>query len=191
MERGSLILVLGGARSGKSALAEKLAASSNDVVYVATAYVKDEEMVKRVEKHQSRRPSGWRTVEAPIDLVDTVATEGSKADTLLIDSLGMWLSNLLEHHLSGKELNYDENELMMEKILLKVKELALMANKVKSRVILVTDEVGMGLIPPYPLGRMYRDLLGSANQEMARFADNVYFVVAGLPITLKGSILEE
>ncbi|CEP68695.1 Cobinamide kinase/cobinamide phosphate guanyltransferase [Moorella glycerini] len=186
MGYGSLIMVTGGARSGKSRLAEELAvAGSEKVVYLATATVGDAEMAARVDMHRRRRPADWQTVEAPLAVTEAVAREGQRAGTILLDSLGMWISNLLSQETTEAEDSWEKNTAAIEAIMVKVRELAVVARQVPARVIIVTEEVGMGLIPPYPLGRVFRDLLGLANQEIARQADQVYLVVAGLPLVLK------
>ncbi|QGP93451.1 Bifunctional adenosylcobalamin biosynthesis protein CobU [Neomoorella glycerini] len=186
MGYGSLIMVTGGARSGKSRLAEELAAAGGaKVVYLATATVGDAEMAARVDMHRRRRPAGWQTVEVPLAVTEAVAREGQRAGTIILDSLGMWISNLLSQETIEAEDSWEKNIAAIEAIMVKVRELAVVAWQVPARVIIVTEEVGMGLIPPYPLGRVFRDLLGLANQEIASRADRVYLVVAGLPLVLK------
>ncbi|WP_406678492.1 bifunctional adenosylcobinamide kinase/adenosylcobinamide-phosphate guanylyltransferase [Moorella sp. ACPs] len=192
MGYGSLIMVTGGARSGKSRLAEELAAAGGEkVVYLATAVVGDAEMAARVEMHRRRRPAAWLTVEAPLAVTEAVAREGRRAGTILLDSLGMWLSNLLSQEAAGAGDSWEKSTAVVEAIMVKVRELAAVARQVPARVIIVTEEAGMGLIPPYPLGRVFRDLLGLANQEIARRADQVYLVVAGLPLVLKDNKANE
>ncbi|GEA15291.1 MAG: adenosylcobinamide kinase / adenosylcobinamide-phosphate guanylyltransferase [Moorella sp. (in: firmicutes)] len=192
MGYGSLIMVTGGARSGKSRLAEELAAAGGEkVVYLATATVDDAEMAARVDMHRRRRPAAWLTVEAPLAVTEAVAREGRRAGTILLDSLGMWLSNLLSQEAAGAGDSWEKSTAAVEAIMVKVRELAAVARQVPARVIIVTEEAGMGLIPPYPLGRVFRDLLGLANQEIARRADQVYLVVAGLPLVLKDNKANE
>ncbi|MDN5325767.1 MAG: adenosylcobinamide kinase / adenosylcobinamide-phosphate guanylyltransferase [Moorella sp. (in: firmicutes)] len=187
MERGPLIMVTGGSRSGKSSLAENLAGEAGgEVVYLATAIVKDEEMAARVALHRNRRPASWRTIETPLEVIETIKQEGRQADTLLLDSLGMWLSNLLNDYHYQVENDREQREELVAKITARARELAITAYQVRARVIVVTEEVGLGLVPSHPLGRLFRDLLGLANQELARRADRVYLVVAGLPVVLKG-----
>ncbi|WP_258360463.1 bifunctional adenosylcobinamide kinase/adenosylcobinamide-phosphate guanylyltransferase [Moorella sulfitireducens (nom. illeg.)] len=186
MERGPLIMVTGGARSGKSRLAEELAAAGGgQVVYLATATVGDAEMAARVAAHRCRRPPEWLTVEAPLDVPKALAREGRRVDTILLDSLGMWLSNLLSRETGGAGDGGEMSTAVVEGFMARVRELAAVAREVPARVIIVTEEAGMGLVPPYALGRVFRDLLGLANQEIARRADRVYLVVAGLPLVLK------
>ncbi|BCV21175.1 bifunctional adenosylcobinamide kinase/adenosylcobinamide-phosphate guanylyltransferase [Moorella sp. Hama-1] len=185
-ERGPLIMITGGNRSGKSSLAEEMAARARgEVIYLATATVSDAEMAARVARHRRRRPASWRTVEAPLEVTAVVKREGQEATTLLVDSLGMWLTNLLGNYDGEEAGSQEQQEKIIEGIMVKVRELAAAAREARARVIVVTDEVGLGLVPPYPLGRLFRDLLGLANQELARQADAVYLVVAGLPVVLK------
>ncbi|MGI9860320.1 bifunctional adenosylcobinamide kinase/adenosylcobinamide-phosphate guanylyltransferase [Moorella naiadis] len=189
-ERGPLIMITGGSRSGKSSLAEELAGrAGGEVVYLATATVDDAEMAARVARHRRRRPACWRTVEVPLEVAAAIEQEGARAVTLLMDSLGMWLTNLLGSYDGEGAGSQDEQEKIIAGIMAKVQELAVAARQARARVIIVTDEVGLGLVPPYPLGRLFRDLLGLANQELARQADTVYLVVAGLPVVLKGEDL--
>lgn len=169
-----LTLVLGGARSGKSAYAEKLAASTgNQVIYIATAEVRDEGIKKRVSLHRQSRPSEWRTVESPLHLASTL--EGLTNDdsvTILLDCLTMWVTNLLcaeDKSLISKEVNALMN---------------LLPN-LACDVILVSNEVGLGVIPMGELTRNYVDTAGKLHQEIAELADNVVLVVAGLPIAIK------
>ncbi|WP_338834844.1 Bifunctional adenosylcobalamin biosynthesis protein CobU [Moorella humiferrea] len=192
MERGPLIMVTGGARSGKSRLAEELAAAGGGrVVYLATAVIGDDEMAARVAAHRRRRPPGWLTVEAPLAVIEALAREGKRADTILLDSMGMWLNNLLGGLQQGEASDGDEDyDAVIENIMNLVRNLVVTAWEVPARVIIVTEETGLGLVPPYPLGRLFRDLLGLANQEIASRADRVYLVMAGLPLILKDLLSE-
>ena len=161
--------MLGGARSGKSHFAERLAAElPAPIVYVATARALDEEMAERIAHHRARRSPDWRTVEVRTDLAAHVASDSR---TVLIEDLTLLLSNHMEVDTSTAEV-------------LTVREvedvLALSMN-----VILVSNEVGMGLVPETPLGRAFRDALGRVNQHAASLCAEVYFVVAGLPLRMK------
>lgn len=169
-------LVTGGTRSGKSSFAEKLAAASGKkVIYIATATVEDEEMARRVENHRARRPPDWKTVEEPLEVAGVVAGYSSPDNLILIDCLALYLSNLLL-----KTGNAEEN-----RILASIRNLCETITHSSSDVIIVTNEVGWGLVPTHPLGRVYRDLLGTANQLMASAADRVYLVVCGLAVEIK------
>lgn len=162
-------LVLGGARSGKSRYAEGLAAKVRGVKhYIATAEAFDAEMQERIAAHRAQRGDGWETHEAPLDVVRALRECG--ADFVLLDCVTVWLGNLLHH---GHEWQGAVTELCA----------ALKAGK--GRVVVVSNEVGMGLVPDTPLGRTFRDAQGRANQQLAAVADEVAFVVAGLPLWLK------
>ena len=162
------VLVLGGARSGKSLYAERLAGECGEpVVYVATARASDAEMAERIAHHRARRPKTWRTVEASLHL----PTDGGDAATVVVEDLTLLLSNHMEIDRESAEHN-STNE--VNGVL-----------KLAAHVILVTNEVGMGLVPEYPLGRHFRDALGRLNQAVAAACDEVYLIVAGLPLRLK------
>jgi adenosylcobinamide kinase / adenosylcobinamide-phosphate guanylyltransferase len=162
--------VLGGARSGKSAFAEKLASDmGGPVLYVATATAGDDEMAERIAHHRARRPSEWRTLEAPIRVHHATATALDTTATVLVEDLTLLLSNLLDAP-DAEQTAIGEVERLLQ---------------LPANVILVSNEVGMGLVPPYPLGRVFRDALGRLNQVAAAGADEVYLVVAGLPVILK------
>jgi adenosylcobinamide kinase / adenosylcobinamide-phosphate guanylyltransferase len=186
-----LTLVLGGARSGKSRYAQSLCDSAFSVIYVATARVEensgDHEMLKRIARHRSDRPSQWRTVEEPLDLAHAVSESPIDA-TLLVDCATLWISNLMwEFREKSAE---EQNRLILAEVdnligaVLRRADSA--AGKVAAgEVIIVSNEVGSGLVPEHPVARAFRDLQGFANQRLAQAADNVVFIVAGLPLRLK------
>jgi adenosylcobinamide kinase / adenosylcobinamide-phosphate guanylyltransferase len=168
----ALTLVLGGARSGKSRYAERLvetAAAAGS--YCATAEPGDAEMAARIAAHRARRGAFWQTIEAPLDLAAVVAAEAAPAHPLLVDCLTLWLSNLM---LAGAAI--DEEFAVLRRAL----------SAAAGPVVLVANEVGLGLVPETPLGRRFRDAAGRLNQEIAAIADRVVFVAAGLPLVLKG-----
>ncbi len=184
MGRGKLIFIVGGARSGKSSFAEQLAASiSEDVTYIATAETLDDEMFRRVVIHRFARPQNWRTIEESTYLVNTVKEWGSKTDVLLIDCLTLWLSNLLldENRLKSS-IPWAKKESF---IINEVKRLAEVTGEVEATVIIVANEVSLGIVPDNRIGRAFRDVAGVANQIIAKAADEVYLTVAGLPIEIK------
>ena len=171
---GQHVLVLGGARSGKTAFAEKLAMQSGArPAYLATAEALDAEMRDRVRSHQRQREGRFATIEEPILLGATLKMAAAKHDVVLVDCLTLWITNLLG---AGDDVAGAVDEL--------TRTLTAIDN---SRVILVSNEVGLGIVPDNPLARSFRDLAGSTHQRLAEICGDVYFVVAGLPITLKGA----
>ncbi|HEY8873666.1 MAG TPA: bifunctional adenosylcobinamide kinase/adenosylcobinamide-phosphate guanylyltransferase [Stellaceae bacterium] len=167
-----LILVLGGARSGKSRYAERLVeAAAAAGTYCATAEAGDAEMAARIAAHRSRRGAFWRTVEAPLALAATIRAEADPERPLLIDCLTLWLSNLM---MAGAPIDEEFATLRMA------------LRDAAGPIVLVANEVGLGLVPETPLGRDFRDAAGRLNQEIAALADRVVFVAAGLPLVLKG-----
>jgi adenosylcobinamide kinase/adenosylcobinamide-phosphate guanylyltransferase len=166
------VLVLGGARSGKSAYAERLVCESGlDAVYLATATPGDHEMEERISEHRSRRGHKWRTVEAPDALETTLEREAGEGRAVLVDCLTLWLTNIL---LAGADTEA------------RSRSLAETAQKASGLRVFVSNEVGLGLVPDTPLGRRFRDAHGRLNQTMAAAADKVVFMAAGLPLVLKG-----
>jgi adenosylcobinamide kinase/adenosylcobinamide-phosphate guanylyltransferase len=172
-----LELILGGARSGKSRLAERLASASGlDVVYIATSQPLDTEMQARVDMHRSRRPQGWGLVEEPLALAQVLRENASPDRCLLVDCLTLWLTNLL--------LQNDSLRLMQER-----DALLDCLNELPGRVLMVSNETGMGVVPLGELTRRYVDEAGWLHQALAERADRVTFCVAGLPMVLKGEAL--
>ena len=165
-------LVLGGARSGKSTFAESLVRRHSRQVYIATAERVDDEMVRRIEAHRRQRGSGWRTLEVPLDLADAIRQEGAPQVCLLVDCLTVWLGNLMHH---GQRIDAAQDGL-----------LDALAG-VPGPVVLVANEVGLGIVPDNAAARAFRDHAGRLNQAVARLATRVYFVAAGLPVLLKGT----
>jgi adenosylcobinamide kinase / adenosylcobinamide-phosphate guanylyltransferase len=184
----NLTLLLGGARSGKSATAERLAlASGAPVLYVATAQIGDEEMAERVARHVARRPVEWRTLEAPLNLAAALCNTARADETVLIDSIDVWLSNALLAALGNLDAAAIPRALAREieaRVLSEVADLCAWATARTATVLLVSSEVGSGVVPPYPLGRVFRDLLGSVNQALATAAGDVLLVIAGIPVDL-------
>jgi adenosylcobinamide kinase/adenosylcobinamide-phosphate guanylyltransferase len=164
-------LVLGGARSGKSALAEAMARETGlSRVYLATAQAFDHEMSERIARHRADRGDGWRTVEAPLDLVAALDAADSHKNVILIDCLTLWLSNVL---LAGRDVEAA------------CADLAARLSALRAPVVCVSNEVGLGIVPDNALARRFRDAQGRLNQQVAQRADAVAFVAAGLPVTLK------
>ena len=180
-----LTVILGGARSGKSSYAERLAAThGTHVLYIATAQAWDNEMTERIANHRAQRPATWQTVEAPIkvgEAIDTALQNQPQIDLVLVDCLTLLASNLLI------TLPDDATETSAMAILMpEIDALLESYNRCAGEFIVISNEVGLGIVPPYPLGRLYRDALGRANQQLAAIADEVIFMVAGLPMVLKG-----
>jgi adenosylcobinamide kinase/adenosylcobinamide-phosphate guanylyltransferase len=165
------LLVLGGARSGKSAFAEaRVVASGLDRVYLATATAGDAEMAARIAHHQARRGPDWRVVEEPLDLVSALDRHAARDKAVLVDCLTLWLSNLM----------FAERDVDRE-----AARLCTWLVDAPGPVVLVSNEVGLGLVPETPLGRRFRDAQGRLNQHVAAVAAEVVFVAAGLPLWLK------
>jgi adenosylcobinamide kinase/adenosylcobinamide-phosphate guanylyltransferase len=173
--RNPVTLVLGGARSGKSRYAQQMGERANRVVFLATAEAGDEEMRRKVDAHRSSRPTHWHTVEEPLHLADAIARHGSACDLMIVDCLTFFASNLLH----ANEADPAANERA-------VASLCTTLEAPPCPIVLVSNEVGSGVVPAYALGRRFRDLLGEINQSVARVASNVLLLVAGLPLVLKG-----
>lgn len=177
----SLTLVTGGARAGKSRFALSLLSNASSVTYIASAEPLDEEMRVRIARHQAERPATWRTVEAPIELAAAIAA-APVSDALIIDCLTVWVSNLLLR----------ETEAAPGWVPGEPADQVLRALRARAApAIAVTNEVGLGVVPPTGLGRVYRDALGEVNQRFAAIAGTVVFLVAGIPLVIKGSLPTE
>ena len=164
--------ILGGAHSGKSARALQLApAGAERRVFIATAEPLDEEMVERIDHHQAEHHDRWLTVEAPLELSDAIKRHDGEGTVLLVDCLTLWLSNLMHH-------GHD--------VIVETADLTTAVQEVAGNIILVSNEVGFGLVPETPLGRDFREAQGRLNQQVATSCDIVEFIAAGLPIRLKG-----
>ncbi len=172
-----LIFVLGGARSGKSAFAERLARQGGRVLYVATAEALDADMERRIAAHRQQRPPEWDTLEEPLELASALPSALEGYDTCLLDCLTLWVSNLL---LSMEGSPNPERE-----ILAASNRLIEVYERSPATWIVVSNEVGLGVVPPSQLGAVYRDALGRVNQAVAARADKVYFMVAGLALEMK------
>jgi len=221
---GKLILVLGGARSGKSTYAQKLAGEiatgSGRVAYVATGVAFDDEMRARVEQHQRSRPPEWATIEAPTEVAQVIKKAGEEYAVMIVDCLTILITNWLAEReqleesanadlgrssrtcsapgeretspaLSAAEgsATLEENScgIELEKAVLgRVEELVRTARGARAAVIVVSNEVGLGVVPAFKAGRVFRDLAGLANQLIAREADEVYVMWAGIPQKIKG-----
>jgi adenosylcobinamide kinase/adenosylcobinamide-phosphate guanylyltransferase len=167
----SATLILGGARSGKSAWAERLADSTVGLpVYLAPAEAGDAEMAERIRRHRERRGPRWRTIEEPLEICAALQRECRPGQVVLVDCLSLWLSNLMG---AGRDVDQE------------VARLLTALGALEAPVVLVSNEVGMGIVPANALARDFRDDLGRLNQAVARVAELVVFVAAGLPLALK------
>jgi adenosylcobinamide kinase/adenosylcobinamide-phosphate guanylyltransferase len=174
-----LTLILGGARSGKSRLAQRLAMPAGRVAYVATANMveDDPEMAVRIERHRASRPVSWRTIEEPLALADAVDRAAKDADAIVVDCLTIWLSNLFWKNRDGAPRLVEDDARA---------ELQQIDGVARHRhVILVSNELGCGTVPEPSVTRAFRDTQGLVNQWVAEVADEVIFTVAGLPLYLK------
>ena len=186
--------MLGGARSGKSTYAEKRASEigGEDVLYVATSEIRDEEMRERVEKHREQRPSTWRTIEAPTDVAKAIRKANpAEAKVILLDCLTLLATNQLLKAAGPENDVFDEpssdpfDKQIEQDLVREVQDLIKLANEWDAEFLIVSNEIGLGIVPAYALGRAYRDILGRANQILAEYADEVLFMVAGIPMKVK------
>lgn len=176
-----MTLILGGARSGKSSYAQDLAAQlGGRVVYVATAEARDDEMRERIAVHQAQRPADWQTLEAPRQVGQSLFSMIDKADVILLDCVTLLTSNVLLSLPESAPVTEVQREMDLE-----VEALLTAYGQGDAEWIIVSNEVGLGLVPAYALGRTYRDVLGWVNQRLAQAADEVLFMVAGLPMKVK------
>jgi adenosylcobinamide kinase/adenosylcobinamide-phosphate guanylyltransferase len=176
-----LIFLLGGARSGKSHYAETWARDhGRSVLFVATAQAFDDEMRERIAAHRASRPAAWHTLEAPLNAGAAIAAFGATAETVVVDCLTLLASNALLTLPDGCTQEEADRAVLME-----VDGLMAAYQASAATWLVISNEVGMGIVPPYRLGRLYRDALGRANQQLARHADEVLLLVAGLAWRLK------
>jgi adenosylcobinamide kinase/adenosylcobinamide-phosphate guanylyltransferase len=178
-----VVLVSGGARSGKSSFAERLLADAPEVTYVATAGAWDDEMRARIEEHRRRRPSQWRTVEATTQIA--AALESVRSEVVLLEDLGILVSNHLLALTGVAEPTLETAQQLDAAIAGEITALLALQQMSGFELVVVTNEVGLGIVPATPLGRVFRDALGRANQAVAARADEVYLLVAGIPLRLK------
>jgi adenosylcobinamide kinase/adenosylcobinamide-phosphate guanylyltransferase len=172
------VLILGGARSGKTSFAERMAMRAGETpLYLASAQALDGEMLERVKLHQQQRHKRFATLEEPLALSTALKAAAREHDVILVDCITLWISNMLGAN---------------REVAAAVDELGSVLTQIdSSRVILVSNEVGLGIVPDNPLARTFRDLSGAAHQRLAEICDEVHFIIAGLPMTLKGPRLTE
>jgi adenosylcobinamide kinase/adenosylcobinamide-phosphate guanylyltransferase len=175
------ILILGGARSGKSRLAVELAQKrGGHVLFVATAEARDDEMKQRIAAHRQVRPAGWKTLEAQTHIGKLITQNIGRAGTVIIDCITLLVNNIFEPYEDEADAKQLEKAVETE-----IKELLGAIDKSEALFIIVSNEVGLGIIPADRVSRLYRDMLGRANQMLAAHADEVYLLVAGLPVAIK------
>lgn len=173
---GRMILVLGGTRSGKSLFAEELSKGQERVAYVATALVSDDEMRRRVEMHRKRRPRSWITYEAGTKLASAIRNAAKTSEFIIVDCITLYLANPAVSGMSeeGQRAALEE-----------IEQICSICKQIAATVVVVSNEVGMSVVPDTPSGRAFRDLQGKANQIIAKHADEVYFVIAGIAQKIK------
>lgn len=167
-------LVLGGARSGKSRYAQQVASCFARVTFIATARTSDSEIRQKISQHRRERPKGWKTVEAPVRLSKMIDLESPQADVLLVDCLTMFVANVMGAK-NGAEKATEKN----------INQVCEAIRASKASIVVVSNEVGSGVVPAFRSGRIYRDLLGQMNQQVAEIADKVILMVAGVAVTVK------
>lgn len=181
---GKLTLILGGARSGKSTHAERLALRSGGrVTYIATAQALDAEMAARITAHQAKRPGAWQTLEIPSGVGQALAANPPAADLIVLDCLTLLVSNLALR--AAPDVDNPDEPAVAALVQAEIEQLIAAIQAGPAEWVIVSNEVGLGLVPPYPLGRIYRDWLGWANQQLARIADPVIFMIAGRAMRLE------
>ena len=173
--RPSVTLVLGGVRSGKSRFALQLVSRAVKVTFVATARPSDDEMRRKIERHRLERPAHWHTREEPLKLAEVIVESDPTSEFIVVDCLTLFASNLMQAH------GEDRSTLGAA-----VDEFCVALERTDRHIVLVSNEVGSGIVPAYAAGRQFRDLLGEMNQRIAAIADSVVLMVAGLPMWLKG-----
>ena len=171
---GTSMLITGGIRSGKSKFAVELGRKSRgDVVFIATAQAKDKEMKRRILEHRKRRPESWKTFEEPVDILAVLKKLSDFRGFVIVDCLTMWLNNVIEKREEGEIIKELENTVKL-------------CRKLKCRVIFVSNEVGMGIIPDTKIGRRFMETLGKINGIVAENSQEVYLMVSGIPLRIKG-----
>ena len=171
-----IIFVIGGCRSGKSTYAMQTAerVPAEQKIFIATCVPRDDEMKRRVARHQKERSQNWVTVEAPLNLPEAIRQNSRSGDVILVDCLTLWVSNLLME--TGDESKIEET----------ISQFINAIEKAAGPIVLVSNEVGAGIVPENALARQYRDIIGRVNQDVAKTAGRVIWMVAGIPVTVKG-----
>ena len=180
------VLIIGGARSGKSGFAQELALKLGEpVLFVATATAGDEEMAERIAQHRKARPATWSTLEATTGIGDKICGQLGQAEVVIVDCITLLVNNIFSRYdQQGEQINASQVE---EEITAEIEELIKSVKRIDALFIIVTNELGTGLVPPSKVARLYRDLLGKANQKLAEVSEEVYLLVAGIPVRIKPS----
>lgn len=185
---GRIVLITGGARSGKSRFAESLVSGQKDVLYVATAIGFDDEMRERIARHRSHRNPAWETVECYRDLAAVLSRKLEGRSRILLDCITVMVNNMMvvDSGIDWDSAAIDAVDRIEKDIRKEVTDFISLARVFSGETFIVTNELGMGLVPPTPLGRHYRDIAGKMNQEIAAVSDRVYFMISGIPMKIKG-----
>lgn len=179
------ILIIGGARSGKSRFAQELARKfGGQVLFAATAEAGDPEMSQRIEEHRKKRPAAWHTLEVTCHVGNRIEQEIGEAQVVVVDCVTLLVSNIFSQY-NDQTLERIEEPVLEEQVMAEISELLECVKRIDASFVIVSNEIGLGLVPSSRVGRLYRDLLGKANQMLAQCADEVYLMVAGLPIKTK------
>jgi adenosylcobinamide kinase/adenosylcobinamide-phosphate guanylyltransferase len=187
---GQLTFIIGGARSGKSDHAEKLALlSDGQVLYIATAQALDEEMRRRIETHREKRSARWHTIELPTDVGTQLLGHPPRADVLILDCVTLLVSNVLLK--AAPDPDQPDEAAARLVVETEINNLLNAVSEIPGQWLIVSNEAGQGVVPAYPAGRLFRDLLGWANQQLADKADEVIWMVAGIPIPIGHYRLKE
>jgi len=177
-----ITLILGGARSGKSSHALQLAEESRkSVTFIATAQAFDDEMSARIQKHKAERPVAWQTLELPLGIASNISQ--IRSDVVILDCMTLWVTNLMMQFVQDELVN---EATFVQTAKTETENLLTTIKNSEKQWLIVSNEVGLGLVPPYQMGRVYRDALGWVNQRLAQKADAVRFMVAGIPMHVKG-----
>lgn len=177
-----IVLVTGGARSGKSSFAESLYRDKEDVVYIATAKAYDDEMKERVQLHQRSRPQVWRTYEGNYKLIEVLGDEGN----YLLDCITVLTSNIMfDISQDMEEISYESQRLIEERVLEEIESLIEEANKKNYNLTIVTNEIGSSIVPEHHISRVFRDIQGRVNQRIGALSNEVYLVCCGIPVKIK------
>ena len=183
----NVTLITGGARSGKSSFGEKLLKESNGIKgYIATAVAFDEGMKDRIKKHKNSRPSIWKTYELPVNISNSIKKISDECDIVILDCITVFISNIIfEDDLDWENITFEEIDLIEKKIIDEINKIIIEARKNDLDMIIITNEIGSGIVPDNKLSRVYRDIAGRVNQLLSKLSDNVYLSVSGLELKLK------